>query len=155
MKATKYIIKLSDRERAELEKHIKSKAKKVKEASRTRAKIILYLDVNGTNPLSAEETAKKVKRHLENIYLIRKQYINEGIERIINRKKREMPPVPAKVTGEVEAHIIAAACSKPPEGKSRWTMQMIADKMILDGVIESISDTTVQRTLKKRNISLI
>ncbi len=68
-----------------------------------------------------------------------------------SRKKRESPPVPAKVTGEVEAHIVAVACSEPPEGRAEWTMQMIADKIVLDGVVESISDETVRRVLKKQN----
>ncbi len=70
------------------------------------------------------------------------------------RKKRETPPVPPKVTGDVEAHIIATACSEPPEGRSRWTLLMIADKLMLDGVVDYISDVTVMNTLKKRNISL-
>lgn len=49
---------------------------------------------------------------------------------MINRKKRETPPVPAKVTGEVEAHIIALACSDPPEGYSKWTLRFLADKTV-------------------------
>jgi hypothetical protein len=71
------------------------------------------------------------------------------------RKTRATPPVPAKVTGEVEAYIIATCCSAPPEGKAAWTMQMIADKIVLDGVIDSISDETVRLVLKKRNSSHI
>jgi hypothetical protein len=56
-------------------------------------------------------------------------------------------------TGEVEAHVIACACSAPPEGFTRWSMQMIADKIVLNGVIESISDETVRKVLKKRNLN--
>jgi hypothetical protein len=66
-----------------------------------------------------------------------------------------MPPVTPKVTGEVEAHIIACACSSPPEGFTRWSMQMIADKIVLNGVVESISDETVRLVLKKHNLSRI
>jgi hypothetical protein len=55
----------------------------------------------------------------------------------------------------VEAHIIAAACGEPPAGKARWTLSMIANKIVLDGVIESISDEAVRLVLKKRNLSLI
>ena len=125
------------------------------EKCRVRAKVILHLDINGKKPLTPEQTAKKCKLHLQTVYDIRKAFINEGAQRIITRKKRETPPVKAKVTGEVEAHIIATACSEPTDGHARWTMQLIADKIVLDGVIDSISDTTVQRTLKKHSISLI
>jgi hypothetical protein len=61
--------------------------------------------------------------------------------------------VPAKITGEVEAHIIATACSAPPEGKEHWSLTMIANKIVLDGVIDSISDEAVRLVLKKRNSS--
>ena len=71
------------------------------------------------------------------------------------RKKREIPPITPKVTGEVEAHIIATACSSPPCGKSSWTLSMIKNKVVLDGVIESIGKETVRLVLKKHNISLI
>lgn len=116
--------------------------------------MIHCLDENGRKPLSVEQAAKKCKLHPENVYKIRKQFVLEGMERILTRKKRETPPVEPKITGDVEAHIIATACSEPPEGKSRWTLQMIADKIILEGLVESVSDITIMRTLKKRNISL-
>ena len=155
MRKPKYIVELSEEKRAEIERFIKSKSKRVTEKCRTRAKIIQCLDVNGSNPLTPEQTAPKCKVHLQTVYEIRKQFVTEGEERITTRKKREKPPVEAKVTGEVEAHIIATACSEPTDGHARWTMQMIADKVVLDGVIESISDTTVQRTLKKLGLSRI
>ena len=74
---------------------------------------------------------------------------------MLARKSRTTPPVPAKVTGEVEAHIIATCCSSPPKGKAAWSMQMIADKIVLDGIVDSISDETVRLVLKKRNSSRI
>ena len=69
------------------------------------------------------------------------------------RKKRVSPPIEPKITGDVQAHIIACACSHAPEGKSRWTLQMIADKIVLDGVIDGISDEAVRKVLKKRNLN--
>jgi len=62
--------------------------------------------------------------------------------------------VPAKVTGDVEAHIIALACTDPPEGYSRWTVRLLADKCVELGFIESVSAMTINRTLKKTNLSL-
>lgn len=80
-----------------------------------------------------------------------KRYEAGGVPEVLVRKKRATPSVAAKVTGEVEAHIIATCCSHPPEGKAAWSMQMIADKIVLDGIIDSISDEIVRLVLKKRN----
>ena len=154
MKNQKYSVKLSDEERKELQKFVKSQSKKATEKCKTRARVILHLDENGKEPLTPEQTAKKCKMHPENVYVIRKEFVTQGMERVIARKKRETPPVEPKITGDVEAHIIAIACSEPPEGYSRWTLQMLADKIILEGYIDEVSDVTIMRTLKKHNLSL-
>jgi hypothetical protein len=70
------------------------------------------------------------------------------------RKKRRTPPVPPKVDGNLEAHIIAVCCSKPPDGYERWTLRLVADKCIELGYAETISHMTVSRALKKTNLSL-
>jgi hypothetical protein len=62
------------------------------------------------------------------VYMVSKQYVQQGLERVLHRKKRETLPVPAKVTGEVEARIIAASCSGPPEGYSRWTLRLLEER---------------------------
>jgi Mrp family chromosome partitioning ATPase len=152
LKNQKYSVKLTIEERKEIEKSAHSKTSKP--LTKQHAKALLCLDENGAKPLTVEQTAKKVKLHSENIYKIRKQFCVEGMDRALNRKKRETPPVPAKVTGEVEAHIIAVACSKAPKGKTAWTLQMIANKIVLDGVIDSLGREAVRRTLKKHNINL-
>jgi hypothetical protein len=152
MKKQKYSVKLSEEQRKELEK-IKC-CKAAKALTKQHAKVLLSLDENAKKPLTVEETAKKCKLHSENVYKIRKQFVAEGIERALYRKKRETPPVEPKITGEVEAQIIATACSSVPKGKKAWTLQMIAEKIVLDGVVESISDVSVMRTLKKHIISL-
>ena len=153
LKNQKYNVKLTAEQRSEMEKIIYSRS--AKELTKQHAKVLLNLDENGEESLTVAQTAKKCKLHPENIYKIRKQFVVEGIDRVLYRKKRETPPVKPKITGEVEAHIIATACSTPPEGKKAWTLQMIADKIVLDGVLESVSDVSIMRTLKKRNISLI
>ena len=154
MKSPKYSIKLNAEERKELENFTNSRSKKNTPQSKVHAKVLLCLDENQEKPLSPKETAAKCKLHQENVYKIRKQYVTEGMERVLYRKKRETPPVPPKVTGEVEAHIIAVACSRAPEGRKSWTLELIADKIVLDGVIDSLGRETVRRTLKKHNISL-
>jgi len=154
MKNQKYSIKLTDQQQKELKQFITSTSKNNTPQNKTHAKVLLYLDENGEKKLTPQQTAAKCKLHRENIYKIRKQYITHGLDRVLQRKKRQTPPVEPKITGDVEAHIIATACSQPPKGKSRWTLQLIADKIILDNIIDNTSDTTIQRVLKKRNISL-
>ena len=85
MPVEKYAVKLSEEEREKLEKFIISKSKKNTEECKQHAKIILNLDENGKEPLTPEQTAKKCKVHKENVYKIRKQYVTEGIERILYR----------------------------------------------------------------------
>jgi hypothetical protein len=151
MKKQKYSIKLTDQQRKELKNFITSTSKKNTPQCKVHAKVLLYLDEAGEKTLTPEQTATKCKLHKENIYKIRKQYTTQGLDRVLQRKKRETPPIPGKITGEVEAHIIATACSTTPEGKKTWTLQMIADKIVLDGVVESISDVSVMQVLKKHN----
>lgn len=74
---------------------------------------------------------------------------------VIKRKKRENPPVPAKIDGTIEAKITAIACSTPPKGHSRWTLRLIADKIVELQILDSVSHTQVGRVLKKTNSSLI
>jgi transposase len=83
------------------------------------------------------------------VYTVSRQYAQEGLERVLNRKKRETPPVPAKVTGDIEAKIIALSCSKPPAGYSRWTLRLLEERSKVELGIE-LSDSTICGVLKKR-----
>ena len=117
------------------------------------AKALFYLDVLGEHPLSPDKVANKAKLHRETVYELRAVFCKEGFELALYRKKREAPPVAPKVTGDIEAHIIATACSSAPDGKSRWSLKMIANKVVLeDG--SGISYETVRRVLKKHDLSL-
>jgi len=149
-----YKVELTNEQRSELSAIVASSSKRLSPETKYRAKALLCLDELGEKPLSPADTARKCKLHRETIYGIRKQFTKEGLEAVVYRKKRETPPTEPRVTGDVEAHIIAVACSSAPEGKSKWTLQMIADKIVIDGVVDSIGKETVRRTLKKRNISL-
>ena len=137
LKNQKYAVKLTNEERKMLTKFTRSTSKKSTPQCKVHAKVLLCLDEQSKTPLTPEQTAKKCKLHKENVYHIRKEFVTEGLERVLHRKKRETPPVPAKVTGKVEAHIIATACSAAPEGRKAWTLQMIADKIVLDGVTKT------------------
>ena len=98
---------------------------------------------------------EQVELTRQSVTNIRKDFqVAASVAQFLTRKKRETPPVPAKVTGEVEARIVALACSKPPEGCARWTLTLLAEKSVELGYIDSISFMSVDRLLKKRNISL-
>jgi transposase len=119
----------------------------------TRANILLFLDHKPEGKkesiLTDPEIAKRCRCETKLVYTVSKQYAENGLEGVLTRKKRETPPVPAKITGEVEAKIIAMACSQPPEGYSRWTLRLYEEhskKMV--GI--QLSDTTIREVLKKR-----
>ena len=84
---------------------------------------------------------------------VRKRYFEEGLEAAVNRR----PPnrvYQRKLDGEQEARLIALACSEPPEGQARWSLRLVADKLVELGIVEEVSYQTVRRILKKTNSSL-
>lgn len=121
-----------------------------------RAKTILALDRTGKKDhLRIGRICESVDLSRQAVNDIRADFFEaESIEAFLTRKKRETPPVAAKITGEVEAHIVAIACSEPPKGHARWTLKLIAEKTVELHYVDAISIKSVQRVLKKRNISL-
>lgn len=152
MPSLKYIIELSTQDKAELIDIVT----KGKSPARTilRANILLASDRRNERYMTVSEISKAYHTTPTTVQTVRTSYCEKGLEATINRKKRETPPVPAKVTGEVEAHVIALACGEPPEGYSRWTLRLLADKTVELGYIESISHVTISTILKKTNLSL-
>ena len=86
----------------------------------------------------------------QTVHTIRRRCSEKGLEAALSRKKRETPPVAPKITGEVEAKIIALSCGSPPQGRSRWSLRLLADKAVELQYIDSISHEAVSRLLKKR-----
>lgn len=121
-----------------------------------RANILLALNrTDKKDHMRIKRTADSYNVSRQTIYNIIEDYHNsKDISDFLSRKVRETPPIPAKVDGELEAHIIALACSKAPEGYSRWTVRLLSTKAVELDFIDSISPMTIQRLLKKRNISL-
>ena len=148
MPSIKYVIELSNQEKVRLMEIVK----KGNSPARTilRANILLASDKQSDKYMTVSEIANAYRTTPTTVQTVRASYCKKGLEATITRKKRETPPIPAKVTGEVEAHIIALACGQPPEGYSRWTLRLLADKTVELGYIESISHVTVSTILKKR-----
>ena len=148
------IVMLSEEQREEFTKFIRSGVHSSQEIR--RARIILALDrSNKKDHLRIGRICEATNISRSGLNDIRKEFLAaSSIAEFLKRKKRETPPNPPKVTGEVEAHIVALVCSEPPEGYARWTVRLIAGKSVELGYIDSISHTTVNQLLKKRNISL-
>lgn len=148
-------IELSVIARSELEKFAKTGKHSVKLVN--RAKIILELDeADGRKPLTQTKIAEKIGVSRQTVNDTKQSFIaTESICEFLKRKKRKTPPVEPKITGEVEAHIIALACSPVPEGYAKWGVRLLADKCVELGYIDSISFKSVQRVLKKHNSSRI
>lgn len=122
----------------------------------TRAKTILALDrTDKKDHLRIGRVCETVGLSRQAVYDIRKAFIEaDSVSSFLTRKKRETPPVAAKITGEVEAHVIELACSTPPEGYAKWTLQLLASKAVELSIVDSLSFKSVQRILKKHNLSL-
>ena len=152
MPSNKYVIELSNQEKVRLMEIVK----KGNSPARTilRANILLASDKQSDKYMTVSEIANAYRTTPTTVQTVRASYCKKGLEATITRKKRETPPIPAKVTGEVEAHIIALACGQPPEGYSKWTLRLLANKTVELGYIESISHVTVSTILKKTNLSL-
>ena len=150
--SVKYIIELSDTDRKTLTDIVTKGSAPAKTI--LRANILLASDRNNKKHMTVAEIAENYHTTPTTVQNVRTSYANNGLEATITRKKRETPPVPPKVTGEVEAHIIALACGDPPEGYEKWTLRLLADKCVELNYAESLSHMTVSRVLKKTNLNL-
>jgi predicted hydrolase (HD superfamily) len=147
----KYRVTLTEEEREFLEKLIK-KGKTAGYRIR-HAQLLLALDEIPENKAwTDEKIGKAYGAHVRSIGNLRKRFVEEGFEAALERKKREVPPH-IKIDGEVEAKIIALACSDPPEGRCKWTLQLLADKVVELEILDSISHTAIGNTLKKTTLN--
>jgi hypothetical protein len=144
-------IELSSTVRNDLEKYSKTGKHSVRLVN--RAKIILGLDeADGRTPLTQAQLAEKLGVARQTVNDAKRAFITaESTSEFLRRKKRETPPVEPKITGEVEAHIIALACAPVPQGQAKWSVRLLADKCVELNYIDSISFKSVQRVLKKHN----
>lgn len=122
----------------------------------TRARVLLMLDRTGkTDHVRYKRTAENTSISVQAVYNMRDEYLtNQDIESYLNRKKRDTPPRAQKIDGKAEAQIIALACGEPPKGYSKWTVRLLRDKAVELHFVDGLSHMTIQRLLKKRNISL-
>jgi transposase len=145
----KYIVKLTDEERKEIEQMIyagKEPARKLKHAL-----ILLKADESENGPnWKDEQISEALGVSLSTVCRVRERFVEEGIDAALSRRKGSGIRDP-KVDRECEAHLVALAYSAAPKGKSRWTLRMLAEKMVELEYIDSVSHETVRKTLKKMN----
>jgi len=147
-------VKLTAEQRKELQKFVKTGVHSVKLVK--RAEIILLLDTSENGKAIAfGEISKRLDVSETTITNVKKDFFAaEDVKAFLQRKQRDTPPVEPKITGEVEARILALACSEVPAGCARWTVRLIADKSVELQIVDSLSFKSVQRLLKKHNLSL-
>ena len=153
-KASKYIV-LSPEDRRELEKYTTTGKRSVKLLK--RAEIMLQLDTSmGRVPEPEARIAEHVGVSRQTVQNVKNDFLKSaGVRTFLQRKKRETPPVPAKVTGDLEARIIALACGKAPAGFRTWSLRLLADTCVELHYVDKLSHMTVSRLLKKHNLNLI
>ena len=145
----RYKVTLTDDERKELSDFVQKGGKgyRIK-----HAQILLKLDAIPENEKWTYELIKSAyKASNSTVSGVAKRFVFEGLEAALGRKNHDN--YHRKVTGEVEAQICKIACSEPPAGRSRWTMQMVADELIRLKIVVYITDSTVCETMKKTKLS--
>lgn len=144
----KYIVRLSTQERENLKCFVSSGRGSARMF--TRAHVLLKADVGEQGPGWPD---KKISEALgitvQTVERIRKQLVEEGFDAVLRRKEYTQKVSRKKIDGDVEAHLIALACSEAPEGYGQWSLRLLATKMVELGYVDRISHEAVRRALKK------
>jgi transposase len=148
----RYKVTLTEEERQQLLALVasgKAAARKV-----THARILLKADASPGGPAWADpRIVEALDVGLATVERIRRRFVEEGLEAALVRKPQLRPRRQPKLDGRAEARLIALACSAPPEGRREWTMRLLADRLVELEIVDTISDETVRRVLKKTRSS--
>ena len=148
----RYRVTLTESERDDLRKLVsvgKAAAQKP-----VRARILLLADqAEGGSSKSDPDIVESLGCGRASVERVRKRFVEEGLEAALNPKPSQRV-YERKMDEKVEAHLIALACGAPPDGRSRWTLRLLSDQMVVLEHVESVSFETVRRVLKKTNLSL-
>jgi transposase len=144
----KYIVRLMKDEQVNLLSLInkgKASARKL-----THARILLAADESDSDRRTDEVIAELLRVSNKTVHRVRKNFVAHGIDGALERKPHSAKK-PRKIQGIEEAHLIALCCSSAPEGRCRWTLKLLADKLVSMEIVDSVSAQTVGRVLKKTN----
>lgn len=120
--------------------------------ARRRAAILLRADTGGPDGWTDERIAEALSINRNTVWRVRAQFVAEGLDATLHKKKATGRQY-RKLDGAQEARLVALACSEPPQGQARWTMRLLADKLVELEVVASIDPSTVWRTLQKTTSS--
>ncbi len=149
----KYIIDLSDKQRYQLQQIAQNGQAPVKKI--LHAQMLLLSDVgHSEDGWTDEQISSALGVHPYTVARVRKRYVTKGVAPALNRKMRTSPPVPKKLDGEKEAHLIAICCSTAPDGRDRWTLSLLVNELKKRSIATQISRETIRQTLKKINYDL-
>ena len=153
--APRYRVTLTEEERAEL-KALTRAATKTTGKRFLFARALLLCDRRPEGPgWTVARVAEALGVSVRTIERVKRRFVEQGLEAALERKRRVRPPRKVIFDGEFEARLVALACSQAPPGRTRWTLRLLAEKVVELGWVERVSVMTVQRTLKKTNCSLI
>ena len=148
-----FVVRLTETERLELDALVrKGKASALTIA---RARILLKADQGKAGEAQTDaHVAEALTVTPKTVFNVRRRWVEDGLEAALRRKKQDVPSRSRKLDGKAEAKLVAAVCGPAPKGKARWTLRMLAGKLVELQVVDSISPETVRGTLKKMRLSL-
>jgi hypothetical protein len=151
--AKRYIVRLSAEERKQLTDLLGRKV--LAAQKRKRAQVLLKADASADGPAWVDRRiAEACDVTVVTVENLRKSYVLEGLEGTVERKKQCRPSRQPVLDGAKEARLVALCCGTVPAGRGRWTLSLLADKLVELRIVESISRETVRQALKKTNCSL-
>jgi phosphoglycolate phosphatase-like HAD superfamily hydrolase len=141
LRTKRYRVELTDDERAELEAMLRRGRAPARRLM--RARVLLSAAEDGFD----QKTAAAVRCGERTVQRVRQRFVAGGLEAALSERPR--PGAERLLDARAEAHLIALACATPPDGRAKWSMQLLADRLVTAGVVEAVSDETVRRTLKR------
>jgi transposase len=146
----KYRVTLTAEERVALERLVsagKAAARKL-----THARILLLADTHGENRTD-EDIVDALNTSARTVARVRQQFVTQGLQAAMDRKSQPPRPDKIKIKGDVEQKLVQLACSDPPRGRCHWTLQLLADELVVLGLVKAVSTETVRQALKKTTFS--
>lgn len=144
----RYIVKLTKDEKKQLGDFLRKGKSSAQQ--QLKARLLLKADeAKGGSGWTDAQIAEALGTSTNRCEQVRKQYVEEGLEGVLSRKKRMTPPTPPLFDGEKEARLIQLACSEPPKGHVGWTLRLLANKAVELHIVDHTSYSTVGKVLKK------
>lgn len=147
--AKKYVVTLTEQEREELVQMLsagKAAARKL-----AHARVLLKADAGSHGPaFTDEQIVNACEVSVRTVECIRQRFVEQGFRAALERQKQIRPSRQKLLDGEKEAHLVALCCGARPAGQARWTLRLLADRLVKLEIVDSISHETVRQCLKKR-----